>query len=418
MASDNAIQGKDAVLSFLKEIYLPYVCATNFSIEFTGTTIPDRTSSSGRWDSSEYQTIGYIINLSGVLVFDTDNFDSDEIIKNMIQFSYLKFRVNFTAADGTIKSYQGTCTVDSASLSMAVADVVKGSFKLTGRGEPMRFNGLVPCDSAITDILFSGLSDPSGTVTITYTYTGLPYQVKYRADGAGPYLYALVDQPIVLYGQSVGLHLFEIIPVCSNDYDGTALQKDYTVTKDLSCSAEISDIAISDSYSASNTHTVGVTTMQYRIDGGVWITASIDTPIDVGGLSAGNHTIEEVPICDNGIPGTGFTKNFSISVQPAQSVITYTFSGDTTTSPSFKITVNGIVYVIKSLTSHGVFTVNTGDVVKISVANTRVGAENDIETKKNSVVIDSRTAFSPAIAMYTFTAADGAAYTITASSIF
>lgn len=269
MASDNAIQGKDAVLSFLKEIYLPYVCATNFSIEFTGTTIPDRTSSSGRWDSSEYQTIGYIINLSGVLVFDTDNFDSDEIIKNMIQFSYLKFRVNFTAADGTIKSYQGTCTVDSASLSMAVADVVKGSFKLTGRGEPMRFNGLVPCDSAITDILFSGLSDPSGTVTITYTYTGLPYQVKYRADGAGPYLYALVDQPIVLYGQSVGLHLFEIIPVCSNDYDGTALQKDYTVTKDLSCSAEISDIAISDSYSASNTHTVGVTTMQYRIDGGV-----------------------------------------------------------------------------------------------------------------------------------------------------
>ncbi len=414
----NITQGNNAVLSFYNNNFVPYVCATNFSLSINTPSIPSRTRQDGAWTSSIYQSISYAITLSGVLVFDNTNFDGLQVIMNQMLLSFLPFRIMYTASDGTIKSFQGVCKIVSSSTDMSIGDVVKGSYSLEGQGPLMAFDGAVPCPSAILTITPTGTTDPSGNVSIDYTYSGSVAQVKYRVNGVGDYIYSMVGVTIPLNGLSIGSYSIEIIPICPNGYEGTGLIQDFQVTLGNTCSSVITGISLTADYKASNTFTGSAPNMQYRIDGGSWIVVSINTVLNMAGLSVGAHTLEEVPICSNGALGTGFVKNFTITSNPGQSQVFYNFTFQTPNTFAFRIYVDGVLTIVETTTVSGKITVFTGQLVKfeMQLAGGWTGLMTTTDTT-TSTVLDTRGGESPSgiSFSYSFTASSGDNYSLTGS---
>lgn len=348
------IQGQYAVLSFFKDDWIPFVCASDISISLTATKAAVRTAGDGHWKKWTYQDSSYALTLSGLLKFDTGNWSGWDMLDNMMNFNNILFRCSFDDQNGDVKTVQGFCMIETTTLTWAMNNLVKNDFQLQGTGKLDLFDGLIPCPSVITAIAITGQTAADGIVHSAYTYTGDIYQVKYRIDATGDYAYAFPAVIIDTPGLSVGDHSIEIIPVCLNGYEGTGLTQNFTVTRALVCTAAITAINIS-AGAATNINTGGATQMKYRIDGGMWVFALINTSIPVGSLAVGAHTIEEVPICSNGVSGTGLVQSFTISVQPAQSIINYLFTlaTGTATIKAFNIYVNGVLTVSSATSGSG-----------------------------------------------------------------
>jgi hypothetical protein len=411
------IQGEDAVLSFYKDGYLPFVCATDIGITLTAGKLQVRTVKDGPWKKYTYQDLSYTLTLSGLLKFDDTNFTGWDLWQNQLGFAQVQFQVTFTDDQGNIRSIRGQGMIETTTTNINVGALVKQDYSLQGSGTMIMFDGIVPCNSTITGITFSGLSSGTGDVTVSYTYTGAPYQIKYRLNDTGDWIYAIVSGSISLPGMAMGDYSIEIIPVCSNSFEGDGSTASFTVTLGTACPAVISNISISGTYVATNTHSGPASIMRYRIDGGAWNITTIDTPIPLGGLSAGAHTIEEQPGCTISLWGTGFTKSFTITSQPAQSVIAFSFTR-TGSYGYFQIFVNGTLAINKTSPGSGSITAATGATIRtlIQVADPGTG-DVSLITLKDGVSIDSQEDLAPTTLEYIFTAADGSAYSINASVI-
>lgn len=373
----NSIQGKDVIISLKKDDYVPFVCASDFSCEIDATTVETRTVGDGRWKKLAYQSASYQITLGGVLVWDTDSFTSWDVLGNQLQMLEIPFRASFTHLDGTIKSLQGTLLISKTTFAFTVGDIVKSSHTFDGNGILQQFDGLIPCDTAVTAIAVAGQTAADGTITITYSYTGPVYQVKYRIDAQGDYAYAAIGVAIVIPGLANGQHSVEIIPVCTNAFEGTGKDQAFQVTQAQTCGTVITNIVISSSgpLTATNAFTGSATQMVYSIDGGTEITAPINQTIPLSGLSVGAHSITETPICANNVRGTGFTKAFTVAAQPSQSIINWSFGQIAIRdfTPSFRIFVNGVLTVSQTGSSSGMIVVPLGQSVMAQVSGNRSG---------------------------------------------
>jgi hypothetical protein len=412
------IQGTDAVLSFYKDSYLPYVCATDIAVSLTAGKLPVRTVKDGHWKKFTYQDLSYTVTLSGLLKFDDANFTGWDLWQNQLGFVQVQFQVTFTDDQNNVRSIRGQAMVETTTTNINVGALVKQDFSLQGSGAMIIFDGIVPCDSAITGITFSGTDSGAGDVTVNYTYTGSPYQVKYRLNGTGDWFYVIVSGSISIPGMAIGDYDIEIIPVCTNNFEGDGATASFTVTHALSCSSTITGITISPEYVATYTYTGTPTNIRYRIDGGVWVILAIGSSINLASQGLGPHTLDIDPICPNGIVGTGASQSFTISAQPAQSTIAYNL----TRSGPFgilQIFVNGTLYVNQTTTGSGSIVAPTGASIRASFQVSSGGAGGDMSliTLKDGSSIDSRTTSAPATLEYIFTTADGSAYQINASLI-
>ena len=412
------IHGKMAVLSFWNDAWLPFVCATDCSLDISSTTMPIRTIGDGHWNKVTYQNIGYSISLSGTLMYDPTNFTGMDMVDNQFGFTDIRFRLAMTDEQGDIQSFQGYIIVQDQTISFNATGIVKTALTLQGNGELQFFSGLIPCPAVITGITITGQTGASGICTVTYTYTGTPYQVKYRIDGTGMYLYALIGVSIVTPALPIGNHSIEIVAVCQNGYEAdNSVSQAFVVTRALTCSAVCT--AIGTSGTISPIFTGSPAQWSYSIDGG---TASI-VPIFVlgistGGLSVGAHSVTVTPICANGALGTPFTQPFTISSNPAQSVINYNWLSFVAGNV-MQIYVNSVLTVSVPMTTSGsgsiiVATGNSIRCVLIGNHNTGSSAELKVQDTTLSTVLSDQFGTVPTTLSFTFTAASGDTYSYTA----
>jgi hypothetical protein len=375
----NVVQGSNAVLSFYKNGFLPFVCASTVNIGIDAAELPVRTIKTGAWKKVTYGQKSYAITLSGVLVYDSSNFSGWDMMDNLMTYAHVTFLLSFTHQDGTIKSLQGTAMVKKTSLAVKTGDVVKNDFELSGSGDLMYFNGLVPCPSAILTVTVGGQTAGDGIARITYTYNGPLYQVKYRVDAIGNWGYASVGTEIDIANLSLGTHSVELVPVCANGYEGAPFDQSFTMTQGLTCGLTVTSLtptvtnANCDISVAFNT-APGAATLKYSVDGGAYqyINTPLSNPyvIHLTGLPIGSHSINVIPICANGVQGTGATQNFTITSNSTNSVINWS----TTIFPPgslLQIFKNGILVVSQTTTSAGgSFNAVTTDTIRAVLSTT------------------------------------------------
>lgn len=405
---NNLIQGKDAVLSFYKNAFVAVLCSTDISLTLTSDVTPVRTKGDGPWKKVTYQNLSYELTLSGLLKFDVANWTGWDMFDNQINFVQVQFQVTFTDDQNNIRSIRGFAVIKTNTTTINITQLVKQDFLLSGSGSLMIFDGIVPCGTSIDTITVTGQTAADGIAHISYTFTGPVYQVKYRIDGAGNYVYSSAGVTIDVPGLTVGSHSVEIIPVCQNDYEGEGLSQDFQITQALTCATVITAINVDlVNYQITNTVTGVATQMKYRIDGGVWITNAINFTISIASLSVGAHTIEEVPICANNAEGTGLVQPFTIVTQPAQSPIEwhYAESNPGTLAGRFSIYVNGVQVVNEASANNGNITAPNGASVRVVIAVATFGYNPVLTTTDTttSTVLDTQTAPSPVTLQYTFT---------------
>lgn len=418
------IQGKDVILAFAKNDYLPFVCAQDMSVTLSSDELPIRTrtkTGKGHWKKVTYQNASYSISLSGLLKFDDDNFTGWDFIDNWLNFAHVDFKLTFVDDQGNERSLQGSAMVKTNTLNASAGALVKAQVDLEGNGELMIFDGLIACDSTITGISVAGASGGSGIVTITYTYTGAPYQVKYRLNGMGTYSYALLGTSIITPALDAGNYSIEIIPVCENGYEAdNSMSQAFMVTRGGTCSAVCTAISTSGG-SLVPTFTGSPAQWEYSIDGAAFtVVSAFITAVNISGLSVGPHTVSVNPICSNNVRGTGIVNQaFTVTLSPTNSLIQWNLFSITAPDNVLQIFVNGVLNVsVNGSGSHsGSFTAPIGATILATlVINNNSGQNGTLTTVDNTIssVLDTRSHVVPGAVSYSFVT-NGDTFTVGAS---
>lgn len=334
------------------------------------------------------------------------------MLDNQFNFSHVLARISFEDVDGNIKTLQGYVMIETSTLSYSPGALVKDDFQMQGNGRMDMFDGLIPCDTLVTDIIVTGQTASDGIIHISYTFTGPVYKVKYRIDDSGAYVYAVAGVTIDVPGLANANHTVEVIPVCQNGYEGVGRSERFQVTHAETCGSSITDITVNGtSFAITNTHSGAATQMKYRIDGGTWINALIDTIVSIAMIDPGSHTVEEIPICSNGVEGTGFTRIFNIAVQPALSKINWSFT-PIGNYDSLSIFVNGTLVNTQILAGSGFFMAAVGASIRADVytparSPNRTNRLQVVDTTTSTTLFNHLSfagAFLSANERYTFTA--------------
>jgi hypothetical protein len=406
---NGVIQSSNAVLFIFKNDWVPFLCITDLSIVLSPDVISTRTPGAGHWAKNAYQKLNWSVSASSAFLYNQagdSNFGGMDAMQNAFGFTSLKLRIVYTDEQANIKSVQGYGIINGLTWAGSSGTIVKSDLSIIGDGELKFFDGLIPCDSLITTITVAGQTAADGIVHVTYTFSGAPYQVKYRVDGTGNYIYALVGTTLDIPNLAIGSHSIEIIPVCLNNYESeTSTSQAFVVTQALTCPSVITNITIT-STTATPVYTGTPNLNKYRIDGGMWNYGPISAAVPLGLLSVGSHTIEMIPICFNGVEGTGFIKTFTVSAQPSQSPVNYNFAS-WTSGNIFQIYVNGILNISISTSTSGSIIVPTGALVKgILQGNNAIGSHAQLQTQDSTLlsVLDNRSGTCFIILQYSFIA--------------
>jgi hypothetical protein len=358
------------------------------------------------------------LTLSGLLKFDDENWTGWDMIDNQMNFSHVLVRCSFDDGLGNVRTMQGYVMIETTTLGYSPGNLVKDDFALQGNGKLDIFDGLIPCPTVIVSIVVDGQEAEDGIVHIAYSYTGDAYQIKYRLDDTGDYIYAAADLILDIPDLPLGDHSIEIIPVCLNNFEGTGFKQAFEVTHALVCNTTISDITINaTNKTAVPVYTGTATQMRYKIDGGAAAIVPITQIISLSGLSVGLHLITIIPLCSvDGqlIAGTGLSKSFTIASQPAQSVISYALN---VVSPgSMSIYVNGILRVNLTASGSGSVIAPTGSSVKTVVNGSIAGSNPELTIIDTTIgtTITSQTSVAPTVAQYILTP-NGDSYSINAA---
>lgn len=415
-------QSSLAVLSFYENSFLPYKCFSDVTVTLNTDDQGVATLGDGHWAKTRYKGLNWTVDLSGPIMLDPSNFTGFDILENQLGFSNVIFRLAMYDTAGNIKSFEGEAMVSSSAVALASGSVIKDSIQLKGFGELMYFDGLIPCPTSIDSITPTGMTNADGIVHLTYTYTGAVYQVKYRANNTGPWYYSAVGVTIDIPGLPLGLNTVEIVPVCTNNYEGTSNTTSFTITHALTCTTSVS--SITDSITGStviltitfSASMVGAS-YKYRLNDGsgygafVVVPGPFPNPTNlILSLPIGSYTIEVTPVCANGVSGTAGTHSFNVTSSSTLSTINYNFTAIPGGSPNFRVFVNGGLAVNLSATGSGSIIVNSGDVVMVQQSVSFAGRDMTtfVENTTTSATLYNHsivpTPSSPVTDSYSFTA--------------
>lgn len=374
------IQGSNAVLSFYGDAgWEPFVCTSSSTLTIDGDMLPIRTVGDGQWKKYEYSTMGFELSLGGVFVFSQENPSGTfvnlrglDVVNTQLAQLSLPFRLTFTDDLSNIWTFQGTLLIKSSQITSPVGEVVKNTHTFTGSGPLYSFIGYVPCATTITGITFAGLADPSGNVTVSYTYIGDLYQVQYSVDGSAN-VTASGSGTINLTGMQPGAHSITITPVCSNGFQGTAMTMAFTTTQALVCNSTVTSITVdTTALTATPVFGSGSTATQYSwsIGTGVAQTVPVGTVVSLKNLAPGTYTIFMRPVClvgSNKLFGTGTSNTFTITQQAAYGKLNYNFTRTVPTvgySVVFNIYINNVLQISSINTLSGSIPAQVGAAIR------------------------------------------------------
>lgn len=224
MATYKEVQGNDVLLLFdLGDGFKPFVCAREFSLEITSALVNKTTKGDGQDDKFAYQSRGYTITCTGVVVFDDTAITSFDL--QLLQYNFLEvqWKALFVTRDqSSLKSYKGTCLIERSLFSGNAGQLSLSDFSLRGSGAYT----IIDCDITITDV---GISNPAGErfATVIGTTGEPPAYFIWQLDTG-------FEQTSLSTFFSIGTmdngdHKLIVTPVCTGDKRGNPFTKEFFV---------------------------------------------------------------------------------------------------------------------------------------------------------------------------------------------
>ena len=243
------VLGTDVIIQFLKNgNYTNYGCATNIEIQYTMETKGTKTVGDGVWRRKRGQSLGAVINLSGVIVIDANRptaFDLLAYFKNMTDVQY---RIRFTDNGGGVQIIDGDALPTSVTLAGGSDGFATGDITLDCNGDPDYIAPVSPPDpdpdpdnpnECIAEIetastILTGSPIARRRIVIESMVSGSAQISRwdYTIDGGGTQT-AFTDGNIptnwvipLLY--NLGSHTVVITPICDNGFPGTPYTLNYS----------------------------------------------------------------------------------------------------------------------------------------------------------------------------------------------
>jgi predicted secreted protein len=233
------IKAKDVIIQFLSGIdYVTYGCAAELETTFSMETKSVKTIGDGVWRRKRGQSLGQVINLSGVIVRNPsipDAFDLLDYFKNMTD---VDFKIIFYDEAGIAKILKGYALPTEVTFSAGAEGHSVGSITLEVNGDP-DLVAIPPTpgnpDECVAEIATAHVelrpvpgtflerkwavidSMVPGSATITrwdYSISGGGVQTAFT-NGSIPAAWALPPA-----ANELGTHSITITPICDNGYSG------------------------------------------------------------------------------------------------------------------------------------------------------------------------------------------------------
>lgn len=228
------VKGSNVLLQIYKGgDYADFLCATDCSIDFETEKKSVKTVGDGIWKRYKGQSIGYTINLSGLIRLDVADPVAFDLLDYQTQFVDVTYRMTFEDDAANIKAIYGTALVEKTSLTGGSDGFATGQFVLVGNGEATILDTLDICALTVTAFTATFYAIGEGgnnsyTLGVTVTGTGTLDRIEYQIDG-GARQVAGYSAPYYITATS-GSHSITVIPVCSNGSDGTSFTQTLTLT--------------------------------------------------------------------------------------------------------------------------------------------------------------------------------------------
>ena len=222
------VKGSNVLLQIYKDgAYADFLCATDCSIDFETEKKSVKTVGDGVWKRYKPQSIGYTINLSGLIRLDVADPVAFDLLDYQTQFIDVTYRMTFEDDAANIKAIYGTAIVEKTSLNGSSDGFATGQFVLSGNGVPTILNSLTACDIVITTLFKDATNLPLYYYFNVSAYTGsTPDRFEYAIDGGARQVSFTSDWTVT--GLSSGSHTIEIWPICENGFDGTKFTDTFT----------------------------------------------------------------------------------------------------------------------------------------------------------------------------------------------
>lgn len=209
------VQGSDVILMFdFGDGFLPFVCAKDFSIETTASRVNITTKGDGPWDKSDYQSLSYTLNASGVIAFDASAITSFDLALQQQNFLTPAWKAVFMTKDHlNAITYKGVCLIERTAISANAGQLSLSDFSLPGTGAYV----MIDCDITIGEV---SVSATLGERFVFLTgITGGP---------AAAFIWALdhgfenteTADTFSIGTLTNGEHTIEVTPVCGNGKRG------------------------------------------------------------------------------------------------------------------------------------------------------------------------------------------------------
>jgi hypothetical protein len=238
------VLGTDVIIQFLKnDNYINYGCATNIEIQYTMETKSVKTIGDGVWKRSRGQSLGSVINLSGVIAIDASKptvFDLLDYFKNMTDVAY---RLRFTDNGGGTVVIDGNALPTSVNLAGGAEGFATGDITLECNGDPDYITPVNPptpdpgnpndCVAEIEagHVETIGLGKRFFVDSMVVDSADIS-RWDYRIDGGGV-LSAFTDGNIpasfafLVLGDFGSSHNITVTPICDNGFPGTPYSVDF-----------------------------------------------------------------------------------------------------------------------------------------------------------------------------------------------
>jgi hypothetical protein len=205
------VQGRDCIFkSNVLGTYLPVVCCKSFNIRITTGIVETTTQGTGQWESWDYDSLGYVIDLDGIIrTTDTSPVLMD-LLSAQVQFVEVGFQALFIDPNGVVRRARGTVIIESTVLAALVGDLGTGQVSLRGSGELILDNGVDPC---LASVLFINWDEETGIVTVTFNPDYPVDHWTYSIDGGAPVTAVGTTVSTGIVGET-GVHNLVITPYC------------------------------------------------------------------------------------------------------------------------------------------------------------------------------------------------------------
>jgi hypothetical protein len=131
------ILAKDVIIQFLSgSDYITYGCAENLETTFSMETKSVKTIGDGVWKRKRGQSLGQVINLTGVVKRDTSSYDAFDLLDNFKSMTDVAFKIFFYDEAGIAKLLKGNALPVEVNFSAGSEGFASGSITLEVNGDP------------------------------------------------------------------------------------------------------------------------------------------------------------------------------------------------------------------------------------------------------------------------------------------